>query len=170
MNAGFPAPDHDHKRCIADALARAKEACAARGARLTPLRRRVLQVLAESHSPLGAYEIVERLKKTREPVPAMSVYRALDFLLAEGLAHRIESKNAFLACIHGHETDEIVLFLLCERCERAAEVTSGALGRDLSQAARGVGFSSRARVLEVTGLCNVCKKAEARTPSRRIAS
>jgi Fur family zinc uptake transcriptional regulator len=162
MNAGFPTPDHDHKRCIADALARAEEACGARGVRLTPLRRRVLQTLAESHSPLGAYEIAERLKKTRDPAPAMSVYRALEFLLAEGLAHRIESKNAFLACIHGHDTDEIVLFLLCERCERVAEVTSGAIGRDLSQAARGVGFSARARVLEVTGLCNACKKMEAR--------
>jgi Fur family zinc uptake transcriptional regulator len=162
MNAGFPSLDHDHKRCVADALARADEACDARGVRLTPLRRRVLQALAESHSPLGAYEIVERLKKTREPVPAMSVYRALDFLLAEGLAHRIESQNAFLACIHGHETDDIVLFLLCERCKRVAEVTSGALGRDLSQATRGVGFSAKARVLEVSGLCNACKKTEAR--------
>jgi Fur family transcriptional regulator, zinc uptake regulator len=162
MNVGFPALDHDHKRCVAEALARAKDACDARGARLTPLRRRVLQTLAESHSPLGAYEIVERLKKTREPVPAMSVYRALDFLLSEGLAHRIESQNAFLACIHGHDTEDIVLFLLCERCKRVAEVTSNALGRDLSQAARGVGFSARGRVLEVSGLCNACKKAEAR--------
>ncbi|HLL28206.1 MAG TPA: Fur family transcriptional regulator [Xanthobacteraceae bacterium] len=162
MNAGFPAPNHDHKRCIADALARADEACNAQGMRLTPLRRRVLQTLAESHSPLGAYEITERLKKTREPVPTMSVYRALDFLLEAGLVHRIESKNAFLACIHGHESDDIVLFLLCERCERVAEVTSGALGRDLTQAARGVGFSARMRVLEVTGLCNACKKTEAR--------
>jgi Fur family zinc uptake transcriptional regulator len=160
MNAGFPALDHDHKRCVAEALTRAEEACNAHGARLTPLRRRVLQVLAESHSPLGAYEIVERLKKTREPVPAMSVYRALDFLLSEGLIHRIESQNAFLACIHGHETKDIVLFLLCERCKRVAEVTSGALGRDLSQAARGVGFSARGRVLEVSGLCNTCKKTD----------
>jgi Fur family transcriptional regulator, zinc uptake regulator len=162
MNAGFPTLDHDHKRCVADAITRAEEACEARGARLTPLRRRVLHILAESHSPLGAYEIVERLKKTRDPAPAMSVYRALDFLVAEGLAHRIESKNAFLACIHGHEEDEIVLFLLCERCHRAAEVTSSALGRDLAQAAGGVGFSARARVLEVTGLCNTCKKMESR--------
>ncbi len=162
MNIGFPALDHDHKRCVAEALTRAEEACNAHGVKLTPLRRRVLQALAESHSPLGAYEIVERLKKTREPVPAMSVYRALDFLLAEGLAHRIESQNAFLACIHGHDSADIVLFLLCERCKRVAEVTSGALGRDLSQAARGVGFSARGRVLEVSGLCNACKKVEAR--------
>jgi len=159
MNAGFPAPNHDHARCVADALARAEVACDERGRRLTPLRRRVLQTLAESHAPLGAYDIVEKLKKTREPAPAMSVYRALDFLLAEGLAHRIESKNAFLACTHGHDTDDIVLFMLCERCGTVAEVTSTAVGRDLAQAAKGVGFSAKARVLEVSGLCTSCRDA-----------
>jgi Fur family zinc uptake transcriptional regulator len=157
MNAGFPAPNHDHARCVADALTRAEEACDERGRRLTPLRRRVLQTLAESHAPLGAYDIVERLKKTREPAPAMSVYRALDFLLAEGLAHRIESKNAFLACTHGHESDDIVLFMLCERCGTVAEVTSTAVGRDLAQAAKSVGFNAKARVLEVSGLCTSCR-------------
>jgi Fur family zinc uptake transcriptional regulator len=159
MNAGFPAPNHDHARCVSDALTRAEEACGERGRRLTPLRRRVLQALAESHSPLGAYDIVERLKKTREPAPAMSVYRALDFLLAEGLAHRIESKNAFLACTHGHDTDDIVLFMLCERCGTVAEVTSTAVGRDLAQAAKSVGFSAKTRVLEVSGLCTSCRDA-----------
>jgi|SRR6185295_11782877 Fur family zinc uptake transcriptional regulator len=157
MNAGFPAPNHDHDRCVAATLARAEEACDERGRRLTPLRRRVLEALAESHAPLGAYDIVERLKKSREPAPAMSVYRALDFLLAEGLAHRIESKNAFLACTHGHDTDDIVLFMLCERCGTVAEVTSTAVARDLAQAAKGVGFSAKARVLEVSGLCTSCR-------------
>jgi Fur family transcriptional regulator, zinc uptake regulator len=159
MNAGFPAPNHDHARCVADALARAEEACDERGVRLTSLRRRVLQALAESHAPLGAYDIVEKLKKTREPAPAMSVYRALDFLLAEGLAHRIESKNAFLACTHGHDTDDIVLFMLCERCGTVAEVTSTAVGRDLAQAAKSVGFNPKARVLEVSGFCTSCRDA-----------
>ena len=92
----------------------------------------------------------------------MSVYRALDFLLAEGLAHRIESKNAFLACTHGHESDDIVLFLLCERCGRSPKSPPAALGRDLYQAANSVGFSARGRVLEVCGLCQACMKAEAR--------
>lgn len=157
MNSGFPTPNHDHARCVADALARAEEACDERGLRLTPLRRRVLQTLAESHSPLGAYDIVEKLKKTREAAPAMSVYRALDFLLAEGLVHRIESKNAFLACTHGHDSDDIVLFMLCDRCGTVAEVTSTAVGRDLSQAAKSVGFNAKARVLEVSGLCTSCR-------------
>jgi Fur family zinc uptake transcriptional regulator len=161
MASGFPAPDHDHAQCVADTLTRAEEACDERGRRLTPLRRRVLEALAESHSPLGAYDIVERLKGAGEAAPPMSVYRALDFLVVEGLVHRIESRNAFLACVHGHGTGEVVLFLLCERCDTVAEVTSGAVGRDLTQAARGVGFAARAPVLEIKGLCARCREAEA---------
>jgi Fur family zinc uptake transcriptional regulator len=162
MNAAFPAPGHDHERCVADTLTRAEETCGERGLRLTPLRRRVLEALAESHAPLGAYDIVEKLKKAKEPAPAMSVYRALDFLVAESLAHRIESKNAFLACTHGHESDDVVLFMLCERCGVVAEVTSNALGRDLSQVARSVNFSPKVRVLEVSGLCTNCREHQGR--------
>jgi Fur family zinc uptake transcriptional regulator len=160
MNLGFPAPDHDHARCVADLLQRAETACHVRGLRLTPLRRRVLAALAESHAPLGAYEIVEQLAKAREPAPPMSVYRALEFLVAERLAHRIESKNAYLACNYGHDGDEVVMFLLCERCGTVAEVTSRTVGRDLAEAGRGVGFETRAPVLEISGLCANCRKVK----------
>ena len=162
MNIGFPAPDHDHARCVDDLLKRAEQACGARGLRLTPLRRRVLEALAESHAPLGAYEIVEHLAKAGEPAPPMSVYRALEFLVAERLAHRIESRNAYLACNYGHDGDEVVMFLLCERCGTVAEVASRAVGRDLGEAARGVGFETRAPVLELSGLCANCRKAKPR--------
>ena len=156
MHSGFPHPDHDHGSCVSETLSRAEEACGARGLRLTPLRRRVLEILAESHAPLGAYDIVEKLKKSKEPAPAMSVYRALEFLLGEGLAHRIESKNAFLACTGGHQGDDIVLFMLCERCGTVAEINSSALGRDLAQAAKGANFTPKVPVLEVSGLCGRC--------------
>ena len=162
MNAGFPAPNHDHAQCVADTISRAEKTCGGRGLRLTPLRRRVLEALAQSHAPLGAYDIVERLEKAGDSAPAMSVYRALDFLVAEGLAHRIESRNAFLACNRGHDTDEVVVFLLCERCKTVAEVTSATLGRELSRAVCTVGFEARAPVLEVAGLCDACRAIEAR--------
>ena len=161
MKAVFPSPNHDHARCVADTLTRAEEACDRSGRRLTPLRRRVLEALAESHAPIGAYDIVERLKRAREAVPAMSVYRALDFLVTEGLAHRIESQNAFLACNRGHDSDEVVVFLLCERCSTVAEVKSDAVGRDLARAAGAVGFEARTPVLEIKGLCENCR-ADAR--------
>jgi Fur family zinc uptake transcriptional regulator len=162
MNLGFPAPDHDHAHCVADLLKRAEQACGERGLRLTPLRRRVLEALGGSHSPVGAYEIVERLSKNGEAVPPMSVYRALDFLVTERLVHRIESKNAYLACNHGHDGSEVVMFLLCERCGTVAEVASRALGRDLGEAARSVGFDTRTPVLEISGLCENCRKAKPR--------
>jgi Fur family zinc uptake transcriptional regulator len=162
MKSAFPKPDHDHSRCVADTLLRAEETCEETGRRLTPLRRRVLEELAESHAPVGAYDIVERLKKAGDSTPAMSVYRALDFLVTEGLAHRIESRNAFLACNRGHDSEEVVVFLLCERCSTVAEVTSGDVGRGLSRAAGAVGFEAHAPVLEIKGLCDNCRKLESR--------
>lgn len=132
--------------------------CAERRVRLTPLRRNVMQVLADSHVPLGAYEIVERLALLGEKAPPMSVYRVLEFLVAEGLAHRIESRNAYLACSHPHEGDEVVVFLICEACGLTREVASHAVGRDLAWAARAAGFTPRQRVLEVAGLCARCRK------------
>ncbi|WP_425105207.1 hypothetical protein [Ancylobacter sp.] len=76
--------DHDHAACVAGAIARFEARCAKSGARLTLLRRRVLEELADSHTPLGAYDIVERLGASGEKPPPMSVYRALDFLVSEG--------------------------------------------------------------------------------------
>lgn len=141
-------------------MARVEQRCADRGLRLTPLRRTVMRMLAESHVPVGAYEIVERLASAGEPTPPMSVYRVLDFLVAEGLAHRIESRNAFLACTHAHEGDDVVVFLICERCGLTREIASHAVGRDLAWAARAVGFEPRQRVLEVAGTCAQCREAD----------
>ncbi len=149
--------DHDHGQCVAGALARVEQLCAQKGLRLTPLRRRVMETLAQSHVPLGAYELVDRLAAAGEKSPPMSVYRVLDFLVSEGLAHRIESRNAFLACGHVHEAGEVALFLICESCGATREVTSHAVGRDLAWAARAAGFEPRQRVLELNGLCAACR-------------
>lgn len=155
-----PHLDHDHTACVADVLARARSCCEASGARLTPLRRRVLETLAQSHIPLGAYELVERLGESGERPPPMSVYRALDFLVAEGLAHRIESRNAFLACGRAHEADDVIVFLICEQCGLTDEVASHAIGRDIAWATRAAGFTPRTRVLEIAGLCARCRAAQ----------
>ncbi|MCS0504030.1 transcriptional repressor [Ancylobacter mangrovi] len=151
--------DHDHSTCVADALSRAEMCCEERGARLTPLRRRVLEVLADSHVPLGAYDLVERLGATGEKPPPMSVYRALDFLVGEGLAHRVESRNAFIACGRKHAADEVVVFLICDECGLTTEIASHAVGRDLAWASRAAGFTRRASVVEIPGLCARCAEA-----------
>src|SRR5438105_15890371 len=98
----FPAPDHDHDRCTADALRHAERVCERRAQKFTPLRRRVLQALASSHRPLGAYEVIDELAKSMPRPAPITVYRALDFLMENGLVHRIESRNAYLACAHDH--------------------------------------------------------------------
>jgi Fur family zinc uptake transcriptional regulator len=158
MHKAFPDPHHDHGQCVEDALTRAERACGGRGLRLTPLRRRVLEILAQSHAPVGAYEIVEKLAASGEAVPAMSVYRALEFLTAENLAHRIESRNAFLACTAGHERAEPVIFLLCEKCGAVAEMQAAAFSRDVAKATKAAGFEARSSIIEVSGICGPCRK------------
>src|SRR5881227_2130262 len=135
----FHAPDHDHERCTADALAHAEKLCAQRSQRLTPIRRQVLEVLLESHKPLGAYEIMDRAALSGGgPAPSggrpapITIYRALDFLRDNGLVHRIESRNAFLACAHDHDAAAMVAFLICERCGSVGEIPAVPVAQSLN--------------------------------------
>lgn len=153
-------PDHPHPpagaSAAADALAHAEAHCARRERRLTPMRRKVLEALARSDVPVGAYDIIARLGEGGEKPSPISVYRALDFLVAEGLAHRIESRNAFMACSHRHGDGEPVVFLICETCGATGEATSPDLVRAVEATAAGQGFLPRAPVIEVTGRCARC--------------
>lgn len=155
----FPAPDHDHARCTADALRHAEALCAERAQRLTPIRRQVLELLLASHKPLGAYEIMDRAAaRGGRPAP-ITIYRALDFLREHGLVHRIESRNAFIACVSNHGRGELVVFLICERCGDVGEAASAAVADELRAAAGAAGFTPKAPVIEVTGLCAHCRAA-----------
>lgn len=151
----FPLPGHDHSHCTRELLARAETICAGSGARLTPLRRKVLQSVAESHHASGAYDIIERLaKKGPRPAP-ISVYRALEFLLGQELVHKIESRNAFVACTHGEHKGDAVM-LICEACGIVAEMDAGDAIADLTARAAVLGFASSGTVVEVTGCCGEC--------------
>jgi Fur family zinc uptake transcriptional regulator len=153
----FPGPNHDHGRCSSEAMAIAEAQCLEHGRRLTPIRRHVLGVLLGSHKPLGAYEIMERLAP-QGPRPApITVYRALDFLRDNGLIHRIESRNAFVACVHNHPSAEPVVFLICERCGAVGEAASTSVAATLSAAARAVGFTPKSPVIEIGGICAHCR-------------
>lgn len=155
----FHAPDHDHERCTADALKHAEERCAERSQRLTPIRRQVLEVLLESHAPLGAYEIMDRAAASGPRPAPITVYRALDFLRENGLVHRIESRNAFVACVNNHASGDLVVFLLCERCGAVGEAASAAVADQLKAAARSAGFTPKTPVIEITGVCSHCRQA-----------
>jgi Fur family transcriptional regulator, zinc uptake regulator len=153
----FPAPGHDHGRCTADALRHAERVCAVRAQKLTPIRRQVLETLLSSHRPLGAYEVIEELaKSTPRPAP-ITVYRALDFLIENGLVHRIESRNAFLACAQNHDTTAMVAFLICERCGLVGEIPAAPVAQSLDASARATGFSPNMSLVEITGVCAHCQ-------------
>jgi len=152
----FPAPDHDHERCASAAIAHAEAQCAARTQRLTPMRRQVLETLLASHKPLGAYEIIERLAHKNRPAP-ITIYRALDFLRENGLVHRIESRNSFVACVHNHGGDDLVVFLICERCGAVGEAPGGGVAEALKTSSRLAGFSPKSPLIEIAGICSHCR-------------
>jgi Fur family zinc uptake transcriptional regulator len=154
----FPTPDHDHNRCLDDAMAVAEARCMERGQRLTPIRRNVLAVLLGSHKPLGAYDIIERLALKHGRLAPITAYRALEFLRANGLVHRIASRNAFIACVHNHAAGDLVVFLICEGCGVVGEASSAEVTATLTSAARGVGFIPKSPVIEITGICTHCSR------------
>ena len=152
----FPAPDHDHERCASAAIAHAEAQCTAREQRLTPMRRQVLEALLASHKPLGAYEIIEQLGHKNRPAP-ITIYRALDFLRENGLVHRIESRNAFVACVHNHNGGDLVVFLICERCGAVGEAPGGTVADALKASSRAAGFSPKSPLIEIAGICSHCR-------------
>src|SRR5258708_31528304 len=152
-----PPPAHDHDRCSSDAMARAEVLCAQRGQGLTPIRRKVLAALLGTHKPLGGYEIIDRLAlKGPRPAP-ITAYRALEFLRENGLVHRIESRNAFVACVHTHAAGDLVVFLICERCGIVGEASSADVAATLTSAARAAGFTPKSPVIEISGVCSHCR-------------
>jgi len=160
---GFPTAGHDHAACVHEALARADAICERRGARLTPLRRRVLELVWSGHRPIGAYDILGVLHGERGGAAPPTVYRALEFLLEIGLVHRIESLNAFVGCTKPG-TDHAWQLLICRSCGRVAEIGDAGLDAAVSEAAARSGFTVQRRTIELAGLCPVCRDgAQGRT-------
>ena len=154
-----PHHPHDHSQCVSEALSAAEQLCAQAGVRFTVLRKRVLELVWQSHKPLGAYDILETLAREddRRAAPP-TVYRALDFLLEQGLVHRIASLNAFIGCAspeHRHEGQ----FLICRACRIAIELDQPAIRDAIAASANGVGFAVEGETVEITGLCAQCQAA-----------
>jgi Fur family zinc uptake transcriptional regulator len=142
---------------VGKALDAALALCRREGLSLTPGRQRILEILAKEGRPLGAYELIERVAEATGKRPApISVYRALDFLLENGLVHRLASRNTFLACAHGHDARAPIVFLICERCGEVVEATSDSLKGSLADLASKAKFFPRAQVMEVAGRCEAC--------------
>ena len=146
---------HDHAACTASAVAAAEAYCVANRLRLTPTRRRVLEILLEEHRALGAYDILRRLANEGLGTQPSVAYRALDFLLAHGFAHKIERLNAYVACAHPLE-NHAPAFMICRGCDSVAEACSSSYRGFLGKAARDAGFRIERIVIEAEGLCPDC--------------
>lgn len=167
--------DHDHDHAAGgscrhareraahadDALARAEAICKQRRQRMTPIRRAVLAALYETHKPVGAYEIIDILGprdgKTHAPI---TIYRALDFLMEQGFVHRLASRNAFIACPHGHGPQDLIAFLICDACGGVDERCAPPLSQALAQMLSNEQFKPRHPVLEISGLCGHCSEKQ----------
>ena len=153
----------DPKHHVHDAsafVAAVEIACHQRGLRLTPIRARVLGMIAEAGKPLKAYDLLEQVRAGEGAGAAAppTVYRALDFLLANGFIHKLESVNAFVACHHPSTAQHSVPFLICNQCHSAVELEDKQVVAALDERARALGFMPQAQTLEVHGLCARCSQ------------
>jgi Fur family transcriptional regulator, zinc uptake regulator len=146
--------DHDS----ATWAAQVERACQREGAQLTPLRRRVLDILSDSAAPLGAYAILEELSRREgKQVAPPTVYRTLDFFLDHGFVHKIESLNAYAPCEHLDHAHHGML-LICESCGRSEEIDDAEIMRAIGRTAAAAGFALKRVMLEAQGLCRDCAK------------
>lgn len=134
----------------------AEKMCAERGLQLTPIRRRVLELITQRHAPIGAYDILGALKKGEGAQAPPTVYRALEFLLDAGVIHRIDAINAFVAC-EVPETVHTGQFLICSECNKVVELDDPAISRLLTQKAEAAGFTADTHDVEIKGLCGACR-------------
>jgi len=156
MSSPCSHPDHVHE---ASALvAEIAKVCEERGLRLTPLRERVLRLIAESRVPVKAYDLLDQIRDDKGPAAPPTVYRALDFLLEHGFIHRLASVNAFVGC-HMPRVQHSVPFLICDRCHAAVELEDERVTALLVEQAQALGFVPQAQTLEVHGVCARCSDA-----------
>lgn len=148
---------HNHQRCIHHALSTAERLCRERNSRLTPVRKRVLELIWQSHRPLGAYQILAQLGDEGFNSAPPTVYRALEFLLEQGLVHRIASLNAFIGCSVPDQRHQ-GYFLICRDCGSAHELEAAPLSRALREQAGQQGFRVESETVELAGLCPRCQQ------------
>jgi Fur family zinc uptake transcriptional regulator len=150
-------PDH-HVHDAAGFVTAVERACSERGLRLTEIRARVLGLVADAGKPIKAYDLLDKVREGEGAGAAAppTVYRALDFLLANGFIHKLESVNAFVACHHPNAAQHSAPFLICDGCHKAVELEDEHVVATLDAQARALGFSPQTQTLEVHGLCAEC--------------
>lgn len=153
----FKPASHKHQKCLQSAISIAKKHCELEGLRLTPIRQRVLELVWQSHEPVKAYDILDELKRTKSSSAPPTVYRALDFLLEEGLVHKIESLNAYVGCGNPEDVHK-GQFFICHGCGAVAELDDDDIRDVLQKKAKRFGFKINDEMVEIKGLCQECSK------------
>ncbi len=152
-------PDCRGRHSTRERVALAVSICEGRGVQMTELRRRVLELLWASGGPTSAYQLIEAIKlRDSRPVGPPTVYRALHFLMGQGLVSRIESLNAYVPCVHP-ERDHDCLFFICSGCRVSVELEDPRIGGLLAEDAAVLGFVATRRMVEVQGMCARCAEA-----------
>jgi Fur family zinc uptake transcriptional regulator len=139
----------------ARSLQSAERLCKEKGLTFTPLRRQVYGLISADKTPIGAYELLDRLKKQRANAAPVTVYRALDFLQEAGLVHRIDALHAYAAC-EVDSTDHGGLMLVCNRCKTVTEFENPGLEQQIAETALQHEFHASEDLVEIRGLCSVC--------------
>jgi Fur family zinc uptake transcriptional regulator len=147
------------QRAIRVQLEAAAEACSQQGAQLTELRRDVLRLVLEAGGPSTAYQLLDRLKETRKGAAPPTIYRALAFLMEQGLIHKVERLNAFIPCTEAGHHHHAVQFLICRKCGTVAEIEDRAVSQALEHAAEREGFHPGHAIVELDGTCAACSQA-----------
>src|SRR6201996_3542021 len=137
-------------------LTRASAICEGRGARLTDLRRQVLGLILDREAPTGAYDLLDQLRATRDSAAPPTVYRALEFLLEQGLIHKVERLSAFVGCIAHDDHDHAAQFFICRTCGKVTELEDHELSHALQHAAKRLGFTLGKATIEAEGQCASC--------------
>jgi len=146
---------HDHKKCVSEALGIAERLCVVRGVQLTPIRHQVLELIWDSHKAVKAYELLDRIKPLQNAAKPATIYRALDFLIEQGLIHRVESLNAFVGCsCSGHQHEQ--LLLICNNCQEVEERSAPDVMQALSQEIKQADFIVHSKAIEIHGICATC--------------
>lgn len=156
----FCCPDHSGPQGAASILSQAQARATRMGLRLTPVRLRTLEILIAAHGALGAYDVLEKLAAEGYGTQPPVAYRALNWLVEHGFAHRIRRLNAFTACAHPSD-DHAAAFFICDRCDSVTEAPAGAVTAALSDSAHAVGFAMERATIEAVGQCRACQGASA---------
>jgi len=141
---------------VAMFIDQATQLCDRRNLRFTRLRKQVLELVCKAEQPVGAYQLLDELRESGRSAAPPTVYRALDFLLEQGLVHRLATNNTYLACAHPQHPHAAV-FLVCSQCGHTQEVHTGGVTDELGHQAEQFDFTIEHASVELTGLCSRCR-------------